>query len=102
MIQFSQFRIRATKIARKHYISMTFVTEKLIEFVEPDRKKAELFAREIKTFSPDTKVIEMISSNQHLDTKGHSLCPCKALYLVDDNYYNQIVGNEREEQISMF
>ena len=95
---YSQFRITATKIAKRLDISMTMVTEKLIEFHEIDKDKAREFVRAIKEFSKDTKVIELIKSRQHLDTKGFDISNSRALYLVDDKHYRKIIGEDHMEK----
>lgn len=100
----TEFRVEATKIARKNKISMVFCSEKLIEITELDDSKARAFAKDIRRLNPSTKVTDLIKNNQHIDTRGYDITRDKALYLVDDDYYYKIIGEPREPmgQLSMF
>jgi len=109
--KYSKFEIVVLKLAKKYEVSMTRSSEELVEFFEEDEKKAHMFMREVKKLNPATKCVELIYANQYTDTKGFDIRKSKAMYLVDDDYYNVMIGNvsEREsnvykdnEQVSLF
>ena len=96
----TDFRIKATKIARKLEVSMYMCTEKLIEIAEQDRKKREEFTREIEKINSTTRVTDLILNNQHEDSKGNSIIGSKSLYLVDDEYYRKLVGEDPQQKFT--
>ena len=107
----TDFRIKATKIAKRLGISMFLCTEKLIEIAEQDGKKREEFTREIEKINSRTRVTDLILNNQHEDSRGNSIIGSKSLYLVDDEYYKKIIGESnlgesikimKENQLSLF
>lgn len=90
---YSPFRQQATMIAKKHDISMFLCTEKIIEIAELDDSKAIAFIRDIKNLSKDTKIIDLIQTNQNIDINGYDITGDKSKYLVDDDYYREITGD---------
>lgn len=96
-----EFRLAALKIAKEQEISMIMNTKELIEFNELDRDKIKEFSESIMKISETTKLIELVSSRQRKDTKGNDITGHKALYLTDDDYYKELIG-EQAGQASMF
>lgn len=90
------------RIAKKHEINMSRATEKEIEVLEEDINKVRMFREDIHAISKDTKIIDLIYSNQYTDTKGNDIRGSKALYLVDNNYYRRLVGEDVDKQLSLF
>lgn len=98
----SQLKIQFYRIAKRLKISMTRSTKEIIEFHEVDKEKAREFIKAIKEISSNTKVTELIANKQNLDINKFDLRDSKALYLIDDDYYRELLGQERTEQLSMF
>lgn len=90
------------RIAKRHNISMSKSTEKEIEVLEEDKRKIKLFRDDIRSISENTRVIDLIYTGQYTDTKGNDIRGSKALYLVDEDYYRQLVGEEADKQLSLF
>src|SRR5699024_6004836 len=104
-IPVNDFKRKAIRIAKQENISMTIIREDLVEFIEPNREKAANFVREIKSFSPGTRMVELISCGQDTDVRGNRIYPGRSLYLIDDDYYKALMGEgaeEKIEQITMF
>lgn len=98
----NEFRISATKIAKKLNISMTRASEDLIEFAERDIDKIKEFRKAIFVLNTRTKVVELISTKQHIDINGYDMSNNKALYLTNDDYYYELVGLGKNEQLALF
>ena len=100
--KYSEFEIAVFKLAKKYEINMVRSCEEEVEFFEEDKLKAFNFADEINKLNPRTRVVELISIRQHIDTRGNDIRLSKSLYLVDDDYYNAIIGdktNDKNENI---
>ena len=100
--KYSEFEIAVYKLAKKYEISMTRSSEQLVEFFEEDYKKAHMFRSEVKKLNPATKCVELIYANQYTDTKGFDIRKSKAMYLVDDDYYNALIGNVSEQESNVY
>lgn len=101
--------IAIIKLAKKYKISMATSGVEEVEFWEEDRNKQKEFIKELLKINPLMKIVELISIKQHIDTRGNDIRKSKSLYLVDDDYYNALIGNVQEvnayednEQISLF
>lgn len=104
-VVYSEFRIKATIVAKELDINMSFCTEESIEVIEKDKEKLFKFVQRIKKLNKRTRIVDLIASNQYTDTKGNDIRNSKALYLIDDDYYKQIVEVRGEldlGQVSMF
>lgn len=99
---YSPFRQQAIIIAKKHDISMFLCTEKVIEIAELDDYKALQFIRAIERLNPKTRVTDLIKNKQHIDVNGYNITGDKSRYLIDDDYYNEIIGKGKTEQMAMF
>ena len=77
----------------------------IIEVVEEDRKKFVRFAETLAGKGIKLRVSDLVRGGETTDVRGNSVLGSKALYLVDDDYFNRITGNEpraEEEQLSLF
>lgn len=105
-VKTTRFRIEAIKIAKKHDISMFFCNEKRIEIAETDESKARKFVNEIADLGQEVKIVDLRRFNQHIDSKGYNIIGDKARYLVDDDYYRELIGEvtveKTIEQVMMF
>ena len=96
----TDFRKQATRIAKRLEISMYMCTERLIEIAETDRRKRQEFIDEIEKLDNRTQVTDLILNRQHEDSRGNSIIGSKSLYLVDDDYYRKIVGEDPQEEFT--
>lgn len=105
-VKTTRFIIEATKIAKKHDISMFLCNDKRIEIAETDKNKARKFVNEISDLGAGTEVVDLRMWNQHLDNKGNDVTKSKAKYLVDDKHYRELIGEsvieKKMEQAAMF
>lgn len=88
----TEIKINFYKIAKKHEISMSLCTEEEIEVIEKDKSKFNEFAREIKKINNGTKIVDLVGGNEHICIRGYDSTGGKSLYLVDDDYYNKLIG----------
>ena len=90
-------KIEFIKIAKRMEVSMPFITEKEIEVNESDRRKFNKFAEEIRRISPNTKILDLIRSNEHICVRGYDITGDKSLYLTDDNHYRKLIGEDHQD-----
>ena len=102
MALINKLKIEFYKIAKKLDISMTRSTPKLIEFYEEDEEKVSEFRSAIRHISKDTITRELIRSREYEDINRFDIRNSKALYLIDDDYYNELIGLGKTEQLIMF
>ena len=98
----SELRIEFYKIAKRLEISMTRSSEKIIEFFEEDEEKVNEFRAAIRHISKNTITRELIRCREYEDINRFDIRNSKAKYLIDDDYYNELIGLGKTEQIAMF
>lgn len=98
-INYSEFHIEVIKIAKRLDVNVNRCTERQIEIIEPSRKKEKAFREEVYKLNEDVRINELIKNNQYTDTRGNDVLGSKALYQVDDDYYEWLISNGESAEL---
>ena len=90
----TDLKIAYYKIAKKMEINMIMCRDNEIEVYEENHIKGYKFAEEIHKINSKCKIVDLKSMGMDVDVRGNTLAGSKSLYLVDEEHYLKLIGEE--------
>lgn len=89
----SNFEKKIYRASKEMNMRIVYANRDRVDFVSTDKDKIRAFAEKIHAIDPNTKLVDIIGSRQDKDVKGNTLEGCTSAHLVDDGYYNWLIGD---------